>query len=249
MKYFMYALLLLTIVSCSDEEAIDESILASYMEANADLVRDEVIGCAGGRFEGLLGSPSEPTDVIYYPIEGSSDIRYFEAPGDIEPNDYTAYVRKELEVDPLFNGYLEKFNNPIFDGERWGIVTFRTPGRLHMSNPIRLKINTKPTEVNADLLTISDNGVEPTFSWEDGLIPENAIYFHVVSDLDNNLISGTYTFDREFTFYDLDNVVLNITDPATNPSLEPNQEYNFTMMGVSLDNWVNLLIQRRFTTL
>ena len=118
-----------------------------------------------------------------------------------------------------------------------------------MSNPIRLKINTKPTEVNADLLTISDNGVEPTFSWEDGLIPENAIYFHVVSDLDNNLISGTYTFDREFTFYDLDNVVLNITDPATNPSLEPNQEYNFTMMGVSLDNWVNLLIQRRFTTL
>ena len=118
-----------------------------------------------------------------------------------------------------------------------------------MSNPIKLKINTKPTEVNADLLTIIDDGVTPTFRWDDGLIPENAIYFHVVSDLDDNLISGTYTFDREFTFYDLDNVVLNITDPSTTPLLEPNQEYKFTMMGVSLDNWVNLLIETRFTTL
>ena len=170
------------------------------MEANIDLERDEVIGCAGGKLDGLLGSPSLPTDVIFYPIDGATDFRYFEAPADIDPRDYNAYVRKDLEVDPLFNGYLLKFNNVAFQGERYGLVTYRTPGRLHMSNPIKLKINTKPTEVNADLLTIIDDGVTPTFRWDDGLIPENAIYFHVVSDLDDNLISGTYTFDRAVSY-------------------------------------------------
>ncbi len=248
MKYLVYCLFLLLFISCNQEEAIDESILANYMEVNLDLERDEVIGCAGGRLGGLLGSQSEPTDVIFYPIEGATDFRYFEAPGDIDPRDYIAYQRKELDVDPLFNGYLMKFNNLVFDGERMGLVTYRTPGKLHMSNPIRLKINTKPTEVNPDLLSISDNGIHPTFTWEDGLIDESVIYFHVVSDLDNNLISGTYTFDRKFTFYDLDNVVLNITDPSSNPALAPNEEYNFTMMSVSEDNWVNLLIKSRFTT-
>jgi len=247
MKYLIYSFLLLSL-SCGQEEEIDESILANFMEANLNLERDEVIGCAGGRLEGLLGSENEPTDVIFYPIEGATDFRYFEAPGDIDPRDYTAYVRKELDVDPLFNGYLMKFNNSTFQGERFGLVTYRTPGKLHMSNPIRLKINTKPTEVNPGLLTVSDNGVNPTFTWEDGLIDESVIYFHVVSDLDDNLISGTYTFEREFTFYELDNVVLNITDPLSNPALEPDEEYNFTMMSVSEDNWVNLLIKSRFTT-
>jgi len=63
-----------------------------------------------------------------------------------------------------------------------------------------------------------------------------------------NLISGTYTYDRAFTVYDLSNVVLNITDTTFVPTLEPNQNYNFTMMGVSEDNWVNLFIRKTFVT-
>jgi hypothetical protein len=143
---------------------------------------------------------------------------------------------------------LAKFNNSDFEGERQGIVTYITDGTLHISNPITIKANTKPTEVNPSLLNIIANNTNPRFEWEDGTYKENAIYFHVVSDLNGNLISGTYTFEKNFTFYELNNVVLNITDPSTNPSLESNTTYKFTLMGVSLDNWVNILIEEEFST-
>jgi len=58
-------------------------------------------------------------------------------------------------------------------------------------------------------------------------------------------LSGTYTFEQHFSYYVLDNVVLNITE-ETPPVLETATPYNFTLMGVSEDNWVNLFIQKSF---
>ena len=85
----------------------------------------------------------------------------------------------------------------------------------------------------------------PIFSWEDGIIKENAIFFEVISEANDELLSGTYTFERHFQYYILDNVVLNITEEEP-PILQANTPYNFTLMGVSEDNWVNLFIQRGF---
>ena len=112
---------------------------------------------------------------------------------------------------------------------------------------IRLKTNIKPTELNPNLVTITEDSVNPSFSWNDGIIKENVIYFQVISDSANNLISGTYTTEKDFTFYKVDNVVLNITDSSSIPRLEIGKKYTFTMMGVSEDNWVNLLIEKEFT--
>jgi len=78
----------------------------------------------------------------------------------------------------------------------------------------------------------------PFFSWQDGLYDDTKIYFQVVSDAQRNLLSGTYTFDKMFTYYELDNVVLNITK-NTPPVLSDGNPYEFTLMGVSEDNWVN----------
>jgi len=128
-----------------------------------------------------------------------------------------------------------------------GVVTYRTPGMLHTCTPIRQKTTIKPTEVNSELAAVVENGVNPIFNWEDGIIKESVIYFQIISDEENNLISGTYTIEKEFTFYDLSNVVLNIT-PTDTPVLEPNRNYKFTMMGVSEDNWVNLFIEKDFST-
>lgn len=241
---------LLLFLSCNDdaEPVIDVANLADYIALNDNLERDEVIACAGGRLEGLFDDPSSQSSIIFYPIEGASDFRYFESASVLDSLDHSAFITKDLDDDALFNGYLRKFNNTNFEGERVGIVTFLTDGTLHISNPIRLKTNVKPTEVTSDLVSITDNGVQPTFVWQDGIIDETAIYFQVVSDEDGNLISGTYTFDNNFTFYDLENVVLNITDTTSLPFLVPNRNYTFTMMGVSEDNWVNLFIQRDFST-
>lgn len=252
MKHIPILLFILLAFSCNDDDNIlvdfDINNLADYIALNDALELDEVIACAGGKSGGLFAGDAEPTSVIYYPIEGASEIRYFETASVLDSTDFTQYIAKELNSEPLFNGYLAKFNNTDFKGERQGIVTYKTNGRLHLSNPITIKSNTKPTEVNEDLLTITVNNTTPRFDWQAGIFDENAIYFQVVSDMDGNLISGTYTFDTNFTFYELDNVVLNITDPTTNPSLAPGTDYRFTLMGVSLDNWVNLLIEQDFTT-
>lgn len=250
MRYLIFIIILSFTLGCTKDRLPDlnESILADYIASHENLELDELIACAGGDPTGFLGETDFPTSIFFYPIEGAYDFRYFESELIDAPDDFTNYIRKDLEDIPVFNGYLRRFLNPSFDGEKQGIVTYRTPGKLHVCNPIRQKTNNKATEINPSLVQIEENGVHPTFNWQDGLIDENAIYFQVISDAEGNLISGTYTFDQSFTFYELDNVVLNITDSTSTPTLQPDQTYRFTMMGVSLDNWVNLLIEKDFST-
>ncbi len=234
--------------SCVHQRTLDQDLLSDYILLNDSLEIGDLVACAGGRMMGLLENEAHPTDVFFYPIEGATDFRYFETVELSDSTDFRKYVFKELTHEPIFNGYLWKFNNTPFEGERLGIVTYRTPGKLHVCSYIRLKTNVKPTESNNDLGQVIPDGVTPTFTWEDGQIKENIIYFQVVSTEEGDLISGTYTTDKMFTFYDTSNVVFNITNPQFNPSLEPETNYQFTLMGVSEDNWVNLLIEKSFTT-
>lgn len=247
-KLIALLLILIGITSCNDERILDQSILNDYIELNSDRELADLVACAGGRALGLLGMSTEPTDVFFYPINGARDFRYFEAENIADSSDFTKYIEKKLDDEPVFNGYLWKFNNLPFSGEKMGVVTYKTEGKLHVCTPIRQKTNTKPTEVDNGLGEVLENGTTPSFIWEDGEIEENVIYFQVISDEDNNFISGTYTIEKDFTFYDLSNVVFNITNPSISPTLEPNKNYNFTLMGVSEDNWVNLFIQKEFTT-
>jgi hypothetical protein len=244
------SLFILFLSACGEDETplLNENILSEYIELNGELELSDLIACAGGKAGGIFNNSTESTSIIYYPENNPSDIRYFETSGPLDSMDFSQFVAKELSAEPLFNGYLWKFNNEPFEGERLGIVTYIVDDTLHISNPITLKVNDKPTEVNPNLVVVEENGTTPNFTWQDGEIAENAIYFQVISDMENNLISGTYTFDQEFTFYDLDNVVLNITDALSTPTLLPDQDYKFTMMGVSLDNWVNVLIEKDFRT-
>jgi len=250
-RYLLLILTTITLLSCEQEvelPMLDENVLAQYLEINDSLERASLIACAGGRENGLFTTSSESTSVFFYPEEGATDIRYFEAENIADSLNFSEYVSKDLDKTPIFNGKLWKFNNTDFTGERMGIITYKTPGKIHVCDPIRQKTNIKPTEVSATSLEILENGVNPIFTWEDGYIDENVIYFQVLSDSEGNFISGTYTLEKEFTFYDTSNVVLNITDPDSNPTLEPNQSYTFTMMAVSEDNWVNLFIEKEFTT-
>ncbi|MEL7339755.1 MAG: hypothetical protein AAGM67_04650 [Bacteroidota bacterium] len=248
MKKLVLIAMTLVLFACREEVVLQEDILADYLELNQALERADLVACAAGREEGFLESAATPTDVFFYPITGATDFRYFEAESIADSADFSKYVRKELADEPVFNGYLWKFNNLPFTGERMGVVTYKSDGKLHVCTPIRLKTNLKPTEINPDLAEVMENGLTPSFRWEDGEIKENVIYFQVISDLDGNLISGTYTVEKEFTFYDLSNVVFNITDPSSDPKLAPNQQYRFTLMAVSEDNWVNLFFEKEFST-
>lgn len=223
--------------------------LQAYLGQHADRERHgDLIACAAGGHVGFMIEGAAPTSVFFYPVEGATDFRYFETDSlSADPADYTLYKEVKKEVAPVFNGYLRRFVTDYTDRDTWVVVTYLTEGNLHMSGHVRLKITTKPTEFNPGLLAVETASGKPVFAWEDGRTPENAIYFEVVSDLENNLISGTYTHDRNWTFYDTSNVTTNIRDVTPPPSLISGQNYNFTLMAVSQDNWVNLIIRKEFT--
>ncbi|SDX15756.1 hypothetical protein SAMN05444411_103225 [Lutibacter oricola] len=242
-KRFIFTLItVLFLTACSDKgEPALYNNLETYVELNSTLELDEVIACAASD-----KTNNNISYIFYYPIPGATDIQYFETTTlEVNPNDFSQYFPIDYQQEPVFNGYLERFVRDS-DKEVWSIVTYITNGKLHKSNPIRLKHQTKPTEWTSNVNIDFTESTMPKFSWEDGTIKENAIYFEVISDEDNNLLSGTYTYDKWFQYYNLSNTVLNVTR-TTPPNLIVNNEYNFTLMAVSEDNWVNLVIQKTFT--
>ncbi len=240
-KYILI-FLLFSGVSCTEKEEIKiYTNLQEYINLHKNLILDEVIACAASD-----SNETTTSFIFYYPIEGATDILYFETENtNVDPSNFNLYKRVNLVSEPVFNGYLERFVR-IKSPEVWCLVTYKTNGKLHKSNPIRLKQLSKPTEWTSNVSIDLSNSIMPKFSWTDGNIKENSIYFQVISNEQNDLISGTYTYETQFQFYNLENVVLNITKNKT-PNLQSKQNYNFTLMGVSKDNWVNLVVQKSFS--
>lgn len=228
--------------SCQNDENTNEfQNLQEYINAYASNPLGEVIACAANEHQN-----TDITYVFYYPLIGATDISYFESEGiGIDPNDFSNYIRKELTIEPVFGSKLGRFVRAGSE-EAWGMVTFVLQGVLHTSNPIRLKNKTKPSEwTDTVTIDLAQTGI-PKFSWTDGNIVENVIYFQVVADAQQHFLSGTYTVEKWFQYRNNTNVVLDINTEEP-PDLNLGEDYNFTLMGVSEDNWVNLIIQETFT--
>ncbi len=228
---------LLILFSCSEDNDDAPETLASYIK-NKTIETGAVIACAA--------SDENSGDVLtfYYPEAGAKNARFYQTErADVDNNDFLNYTQVVLNSEPFFNGYLEKFTQSA-SNEKWIIVTFELDGEIKISNPIKTKQISKPTVWN-DLVNINqDESLMPKFSWVDNAFGDNAIYFQVISDMQNNLLSGTYTFENHFQYYNTSNVVLNITTQAP-PALILNASYNFTLMDVSEDNWVNWVINNK----
>lgn len=229
------------LLSCGkEEEAIMFSNdLLSYTLSNVT-ENGAVIACAAS------DENTNSTLVFYYATVGASDIRLYETETvQDDKNDFSKYEQVSLASEPVFNGYMGRFLRDI-NTEKWIIITYEHNGIIKVSNPIRTKQIAKPTVWNDDITINQDSLLMPEFTWQDNAFGENAIYFQVVSKENNDLVSGTYTYDNTFMFYNTSNVVLNITNGI--PLLENESIYNFTLMDVSTDNWVNLISQKSFTT-
>ncbi|MGC1204173.1 MAG: hypothetical protein WA839_04710 [Flavobacteriaceae bacterium] len=71
------------------------------------------------------------------------------------------------------------------------------------------------------------------------------VFFQVLATESLDLLSGTYTSENQFQYYKLNNIVLNSTQNAP-PELITGDNYIFTVMDVSIDNWVNEVIMTPF---
>lgn len=236
---FCPSIIALLILSCStDAENILESTLDSSLTSK-EVVLDNVIACAASNADDGFIS------VFFYPRSGTTNFKYFETEdATFDKNDFENYVPVEFPIRDVFNGFLKKFEVSAMN-EKWVIVAFDEAGKTHLSNPIRLKQNAKPTEYISQNVAVEATTNMPRFTWQGGRYTDTKIYFHVVSDAANNLLSGTYSFERNFQYYNLENVVLNVTQ-GTPSTLKSESTYNFTLMGISEDNWVNLFSEITF---
>ncbi|OSY87158.1 hypothetical protein WH52_12900 [Tenacibaculum holothuriorum] len=238
-KSWCYIIVFLVLGACSSDDPTIHT-LQDLIQVNSHLQQDEVIACAASKKDN-----NQIAYVFYYPIPTATNIQYFETENtQVDKNNFSLYKPIDLPKEDVFNGYLGRFvrdNNK----ETWCIVTYMSNGKFHKSNPILLKHQNKPTEWTDNVTIDSNSSLSSKFYWEDGTVKENAIYFQVLTDASNNLLSGTYTYEKCFQYYNTSNVVLNVTRNEP-PNLIANNEYHFTMMGVSEDNWVNLVIQKSF---
>ena len=234
-------LIALSVLSCSLRDDDDDVPLglASYLEGRTFEV-GAVIACAA--------SDDVTKDILtfYYPEAGASDIRYYETEHtQVDKDVFSNYIQVFLQNAPVFNGHLGRFIQSA-STEKWIIVTFELDGKVKVSNPIRSKQISKPTVWNDAVSVDQSQAGMPDFLWEANAYGDNAIYFQVVSDDQNNLLSGTYTYENHFQYYNSSNVVLNVTT-QTPPTLVLTNTYNFTLIDVSEDNWVNWVVLKSFT--
>lgn len=249
MKYIKYMFAFLLLMACSEsnesneieEDLIQESILASSLEVYTEnrIIEEGAVIAYAGSTEDLNAI------LAYFFVEdGGTDLRFFETESiEVANDDFSNYTQIDIESVPFFNGALGVFERTL-EAEKWIIITYDFEDEIKISNPIKTKQNSKPTVYQQSVEVNQTTSTMPIFSWPDNAFDENAIYFQIVADNQNNLISGTYTFDSNFQYYNTSNVVLNITE-GTPEELIVGENYNFTVMDVSEDNWINLIILKQ----
>lgn len=235
---------LLGLGSCStegeDNGGAKFSTLAQYAALSSNLDSGNVIACSA--------SAKDDSSIVYtffFPRTNTFDFHYFETNSSVnDSRDYSLYTPKDLVLEDVFNGYLKRFVR-LNPEPKWSIVSFLSLETYSQSNPIQFKHIGKATEWTDQVQIDLSNKLKPIFSWDDGRIKENVIYFQVISDDEGNLLSGTYTTDKNFTYQDSSNVVFDI-NRSWPLDLIAGETYNFTLMAVSVDNWVNLVLQKSF---
>lgn len=238
-------ILLFALAGMNDARGQD---LSDYLRSHSHLeVKRDLIACAAGGQAGFMGKDSQPVSVFFYPLPGAKEFKYFESDSlDIDPQDLSSFREVAAEHAPVFNGFLRRFVTSNRDRENWVRVSYLAPDGVHLSAAIRLKITQKPTQFVPDVIEIRESLLHPLFHWRDGLWKDNVIYFEVISDESGNPVSATYTRERKFRFNDASNVVINLKEGETVSALQAGKTYRFTLMGVSEDNWVNLIAEEEF---
>lgn len=237
LKYIVTCFLLF--LSCETNLDDDTLITLSTYINKQNYELGAVIACAA--------SDENTNDVLtfYYPEAGAVNIRFYQTlNSDVDKLDFSKYTQVFIESEPFFNGYLGKFTQSNVD-EKWIIITFELNNEIKISNPIRSKQITKPTVWTSEVVIDQTQSGMPNFTWQNNAVGDNAIYFQVISDSQNNLLSGTYTYQNQFQYYNTSNVVLNVTTQNP-PDLIFGDTYNFTLMDVSEDNWVNWVVLKMF---
>lgn len=253
MKYFnLLFLISILALACNDGDDPQVQNFQEYLDEQVGLTQhNELIACAAGGQVGFLEDAEKPLNMFLKPHwKGIKELKYFvSSSADIDSSDFSQYKEQSEQAIDVAGGFLKRFPLEKPTDDFWAIVSYIAEDTLWHCKPVKYKMNSKPSEfLDPNIQVDQSSKLEPSFSWAEGSIDENIIFFQLLTEKGGETICGTYTTDTNFKFYDLSNVVLNVTHPDMMPSLEENKEYELVLMGVSNDNWVNLISKVEFNT-
>lgn len=243
MNNFFYLFIFLVFTSCVTNDDVDivfdeEANLSDFL-IDKTYIKDAVIACAAS-----TQSDRSIVNVYFYPEEGATNFRLYESNSNVaNGKDFSKYIHNNAQSEPFFNGALRFFE--VNSNSAWFTVVYDLGETIKLATPIKNKKNPQPTLWTSDIEIDQQQPTMPLFTWDVNSEENNAIFFQVLANDNLDLLSGTYTNENKFQYYKLDNVVLNITQ-NTPPELVLGNNYIFTIMDVSLDNWVNEVIMATF---
>lgn len=231
------SLLLLFLQGCKGELEEPTFLLSQVRQFYADFDVEETLAfaCADESIDNL-------TYIYFYPPEGATNIQYFETRNlqSVKTN-LNAYNKRILEMEDVFQGKLKRLLR-IGEEDAFAIITFLVDDKFYQSEPISIKRQRLGTIydnlVNLDFST----ALQPKFSWNPAV--DNQFYHQVVSDVNDNFLTGTFTELPTFRYGSFNNVIdvisLNI------PDLVLNEDYKFTLFAIDVEFWVNVISTRDF---
>lgn len=237
--YLLALSLILFLFSCGES---DSNSLQDFIDNKES--SDELVACAATYLVFPISGFEYRTAVYYKTLPGQSNLQLWYS------EEYSQSIENykliESSDQPQFSGFL----GLIEDERQTGafIVSVNVGDEIIYSKPIEiLTLDTKTVIDDAITIDFAQN-LEPTFTWPTSSVDDQSIYFHLIVDLEQEeAISGTYSYETNFTFYDLQNVVFNVTEKV-DPVLEPNKEYLIQIMDVSDNNWVTKISRTTFFT-
>ena len=187
MKLVKALSILFLLVSCrSDDtqEPIESNILSEVIEGSAFEV-GAVIACAASDVNTV-----SQVNVYFYPENNATNFKLYETVSvDVNPNDFSNYTLVDIIDTSFFNGFLRQYSR-VIDTEKWLVVTYNLGEDIKISNPIRSKQFSKASVFNQTITINQNTSTMPLFSWENDLVGDNAIYFQIVSDINDTVLSA-----------------------------------------------------------
>lgn len=231
------AIILGVLVLASCDKKPVQSDLEQFITENQGRSEDFLIACAAGNMEEFMGDAERPISIFFYNVDGASTASLYVKSEEGKPEEYCYYSKVDMFPESMLNGRMGRFPVSKDFTDKWVIVTYTTGTTYHVSDPILLRADTHPTIDISNKIVAMGDSLQPEFNWHADPIKGNVIYFSLISNSANDFVSGVYTEDKMWDFYDLTNVVLNVT-PTMNPTLNSQDSYVYTNMGVGQNNWV-----------
>lgn len=225
--------------SCSNELEEPTSLLTQVIKFYEDLEQAQMVAFATSA-EGI----SDTSYVYFYPVEGATNFQYFQtSTAQNVSTNLANYNVRDLEIEDVFGGKLKRFVRTSRT-DVYCIVTYQANGIFYRSLPVEIKDQRVGTNFTSFVTIDQSQPLMPNFIWSDQ--GQNSLYFQVISDANQNFLSGTFTTTNQFQYGSSDNVIANINseDP---PALIENDDYNFTLFSMEENFWVDLVIQATFT--